>query len=440
MSLKKHLLHGGMGSIIVRVIGTGLAFLLSVVLARLLGAEGYGVYSFVLSILIFLSIPIQSGFPNLAVRETAKAHQAGEWGKIKGMWLWTVRLIFFYSLSLILLLIITEILSFQWLNEIRYSIFLIGFILIPLTAILITQGAIIRGLNRVVIGIIPDAIIRPGLSLLLVLSITYFLSPELITPYNSMLIYISSMLLAFIVSLIMMFLLTPVEHRNMNVFHIEAKKWKEAAYPLTIVGGLQLMYGYSDVIILGFFQEDKEVGIYRAIGQLGTLVIFGLSAINQMLHPHFSRLYAAKEIKKLQKVVTLSSLVIFGFAAIPALIFLVWGEFILDVIFGEEFKIGYLPLSILTIGQLANASFGSVGALLNMTGHEKDAMKGMFYSLFINIVLAFALIPPYGMEGAALATAISLVVWNIILRFYVKKRLNIESIGYIQIVKQRSLI
>ena len=101
--------------------------------------------------------------------------------------------------------------------------------------------------------------------------------------------------------------------------------------------------------------------------------------------------------------------------------------------------VGFIPLVILTLGQLANASFGSVGALLNMTGHEKDAMKGMMYSLGVNFVLAFLLIPIYGMVGAATSTAVSLMVWNMILRYYVKKRLNIESIGFIQVIKQRAL-
>jgi len=236
-----------------------------------------------------------------------------------------------------------------------------------------------------------------------------------------------------------MWKLIPKENRNISVFNMEIEKWKEAAYPLSVVGGLQLMYSYSDIIILGFFHSNEDVGVYRAVGQLGTLVVFGLSAINQILQPNFAKLYASKDIDKLQKIVTYSSFAIFIFASIPALVFFFFGEFILKFIFGDEFVIGFIPLVILTLGQLANAAFGSVGALLNMTGHEKDAMRGMMYSLGINIFLAFILIPQFGMLGAAISTAASLMVWNIILRYYVKKRLDIESIGFIQLLKQRNL-
>ena len=436
MSLKKQLLRVGLASIIIRVIGTALSFFLAVILARTLGADGFGIYSFVLSLLIILAIPIQSGFPNLAVRETSKASINGNWLLIKGIWLWTVKIISIYTL-LLLLLFLPYFFNIHWLSNDRQQVLIVGFFLIPFIAILNTQGAIIRGLGKVIIGIIPDTIIRPGLALIFMVFVISFSSKCILTPHTAMLLYTTSVFSALCISFILMWRLIPKNHRNLALFNIEKVKWKKAVYPLTIVGGLQIMYVYIDIIILGFFHSDQEVGIYRVVGQLGTLVVFGLTAINQMLHPYFSKLYATKDMHNLQKIVSYSSLAIFAFATIPALIFLVGGEFILKFIFGDLYVMGFVPLIILTIGQLANATFGSVGALLNMTGHEKDAMRGMFYSLFINVILAFLLIPQYGMVGAAISTAISLVVWNMILHYYVKKRLDIESIGFIQIYKQR---
>ena len=84
-------------------------------------------------------------------------------------------------------------------------------------------------------------------------------------------------------------------------------------------------------------------------------------------------------------------------------------------------------LCIVAIGQLTNAAFGSVAALLNMTGHEKDTMRGMFIAFVVNVVLNLVLVPEYGMVGAATATAISIFILNAVLRYYVKKRLGIES-------------
>jgi O-antigen/teichoic acid export membrane protein len=435
MSLKKELINGAIGSILVRIIGTGIAFILSVFLARTLGSEGFGLYSFVLSFLIFLSIPVQGGFPNLIVRETAKAYLTNDWPSIKGLFLWALKLIVIYITGLGALISLLYVFDVNFLSKERLDVFIVGFILTLFIPVLLIQNSSIRGLGRVVLGVIPDAIIRPGLTLLIT-GFLFFVLKEKLTPYTVILIYIISTFVALSVSSIAIWMLIPKESRKLS-YAIETGKWRKAIYPLTVVGGLQLMYSYIDIIILGFFYSDEDVGVYRAAVQLAMLVVFGLSVINQMLHPYYAKLYAQNKMDKLQKLVTYSSFIIFGIAAIPSLIFIIAGEFVLSNIFGEEYILGAFPLAILTIGQLANSIFGPVGALLNMTGHEEDSKKGMFYSLSINLLLSFILIPLYGAIGAAVSTAVSVILWNVILRYYVKIRLNIESIGFIQILKNR---
>lgn len=434
MNLKRRLIGRGLNTILVRVFGTGVAFILSVFLARTLGADGFGLYSFSLSLLVFFSIPLQAGLPNLVVRETAKSITRNDWLSIKGLVVWVLKLIILYSVVLSVLLGAVWLCDLELLREERFLIFTVGFVLIPLLPFLIIQCAFLRGLGYVVAGIIPDAIIRPVVTLIIVVAIFYAAKSDL-NPLTAMVAYIVAVFIAVFIASILIRKLLPQQHECLTPLTMKFKDWKKAAYPLTIVGGLQLMYSYIDIIILGFFHSNEDVGAYRVVVQLGMLVVFGLTAINQMLHPYFSRLYVQQEIKKLQKIVTYSSLVISGIAVIPALIFLLGGGFVLKTVFGNEFSVGAIPLAILTMGQLANAMFGSVGALLNMTGHEKDAMRGMFYSFILNTILSFVLIPEYGMTGAAISTAISLLVWNIILRNYVKKRLNIEPIGLITLYK-----
>ena len=170
------------------------------------------------------------------------------------------------------------------------------------------------------------------------------------------------------------------------------------------------------------------------------LITFGLSAINPILHPRFSTLYEQGNMEKLQELVTQSSLAIFVLAIIPAVIFVLFGEHLIGFTFGKEYMSGAIPLKILVIGQLANASFGSVGALLNMTGHEKDAMKVMICSFGLYVLICFVFIPIYGVIGAAISNAIALIFWNVVLRYYVKKRLNIESVGLLKIHNQKRII
>lgn len=81
--LKGQLMRGGVGSIAIKIASTGLNLVLAIVLARLLGAEGFGVYSFIFALVTILAIPAQMGLLNLVVRETAKAQVAERWDIIK---------------------------------------------------------------------------------------------------------------------------------------------------------------------------------------------------------------------------------------------------------------------------------------------------------------------------------------------------------------------
>jgi O-antigen/teichoic acid export membrane protein len=109
----------------------------------------------------------------------------------------------------------------------------------------------------------------------------------------------------------------------------------------------------------------------------------------------------------------------------------VFGEELLITAFGPEYAGGYLALVVLATGQLLNAAAGSVGALLNMTGHARDTVAGLLAGAILNATLNLVLIPLYGIEGAAYATAITFVFWNVLLHRKVRQRLGIESSAFL---------
>src|SRR5690554_7702772 len=84
-SLKSNLMRGGLASIAIKIFGLGLSLLTAIILARTLGPEQYGVYSYVLAIVSILAIPAMFGLPSWIVRETAKAEVKHEWGKMGGV-------------------------------------------------------------------------------------------------------------------------------------------------------------------------------------------------------------------------------------------------------------------------------------------------------------------------------------------------------------------
>src|SRR5699024_6549689 len=87
--LRAQLLRGGIGSIGIKVVSVGLSLAVGVVLARVLGVGGFGLYSYVFALVSLLAVPAKFGLPGLLVRETAQADAKEQWGRMRGIWRWT---------------------------------------------------------------------------------------------------------------------------------------------------------------------------------------------------------------------------------------------------------------------------------------------------------------------------------------------------------------
>ncbi len=79
------------------------------------------------------------------------------------------------------------------------------------------------------------------------------------------------------------------------------------------------------------------------------------------------------------------------------------------------------------MSQLVNIALGPAGLLLNMSGHERDTARSFAWSIAANVGLNAALIPSFGMIGAATATATTFVAWRVVLWAQVRRRLRIDS-------------
>ena len=100
----------------------------------------------------------------------------------------------------------------------------------------------------------------------------------------------------------------------------------------------------------------------------------------------------------------------------------------------EQFINGRNTLLILLIGQAVNAMSGSVGVIMQMTGKEKQFQNILFFALLINISLNLFLIPVHGILGAAIASTISIIFWNITSVLYIYRKLHVLT--FINFIKK----
>jgi O-antigen/teichoic acid export membrane protein len=108
-----------------------------------------------------------------------------------------------------------------------------------------------------------------------------------------------------------------------------------------------------------------------------------------------------------------------------AIILLMAPEFFLDF-YGKGFNESALSMRILVTAQVFNIACGSVGMLLAMTGHHALLMKILVSSMILDIVLNAVFIPQWGMAGAAMATAIAIMSWNLLALMMVRHHLSIR--------------
>ena len=95
-------------------------------------------------------------------------------------------------------------------------------------------------------------------------------------------------------------------------------------------------------------------------------------------------------------------------------------------------------LILLAFGQFVNSISGSVGYILQMTGKHKVFQNIILAATIINIVLNAVLIPVYGISGAAFASMVSLMFWNLTSVVYIRTNLNIMTL-YIPLLKVREV-
>jgi O-antigen/teichoic acid export membrane protein len=113
--------------------------------------------------------------------------------------------------------------------------------------------------------------------------------------------------------------------------------------------------------------------------------------------------------------------------SLPVAIGMLGGSRWLLLLYGPTFTQGQTALIILGIGQFYNVLAGPVGWLLLMTGNERDTVTSLVASVTVNAVLNLGLTPHMGLEGAAIASASSIITWNTLMAFFVYKRLGVHS-------------
>ena len=185
--------------------------------------------------------------------------------------------------------------------------------------------------------------------------------------------------------------------------------------PLGVIVGLRSINANLDIIVLGWFEASGEIAKYKIAVRFSSVALLGQEIVIMVFSGYFARLFKNNETKLLSDLTKKGALLSTCIAVGVLLLCLFWGDILISLFFGAEFMGSFAPLMIIVFGYTICMPMGMVSTLLNMTGHEKRTALGAAIATILNLVLNIILIPEFGVNGAATALAISMIVWNLYL-------------------------
>ena len=200
--------------------------------------------------------------------------------------------------------------------------------------------------------------------------------------------------------------------------------------PLMLAQAVHFIMSWTDKLMLGILDSpdvisgvatnSAQIGVYHTAFKLSMFATIGLMAVKSIASPKFAELYKKNDLKILEKVTQQSTKLIFWTTLPLVIVFILFSEQLM-LLFGEEFRIGIFSFIILSLGRVVVSFSGAAGNLLQMCGKQVIFMNVAIIGSVVNIVLNFSLIPLFGINGSAFATMISLVVFNLLLVYFVKR-------------------
>ena len=421
-SLRGHLLRGVAGSLALTVANAGLTFLNGILLARVLGAESYGVYSTAIALVLVISLPLTLGFDRLLVRELPAAAVRGDWASARGL----IRRAF-QAVMLTSVLVTLAVALVVWLLRDRIgtevaTVIIVALVLVPVLSFSSLRRSLGLGLQQIVTAQLPEAVIRPGLFALFL--VTALLVLGSLTAIGAMLLSLTALLISTSIGVLVLWRRVPERLRS-GRGEYRTRYWLREALPFAMLAAVQTFLAQIDVLLVGTIAGAEPAGQYTVAARGAGLVLFGFTAVNVTLGPTISQLWATRDSRRLQLAVTRAARGAFAFALVVSVVLWAFGPQFLSL-FGPEFVAANQILAVLVLSALIDVALGLGPVSMAMTGHQRAGFMAIAVTAVARVALGLFLIPTYGALGAAFGALISIVIYNAATVTYARLRLKLD--------------
>lgn len=420
--LSSHLVKGVSGSFGLKVLFTLLSFVATVFLSRILGAAGFGYYTYALSWVTLLSIPATLGVNELLSREIPRLRARGAWSELLGILQWADRAVLAASLTVTLVAATVLFVLGDRLEQEMFESLLAAMLLLPCLSFLgIRQGAG-RGFGDIVRAQLPQLLFRPVLFILCIGLFPFFIQ------FNAQVavsIRVLCAAAAMLLSFVQLQRRLPEQVKDARP-RLHSRLWLKSGICLSAGITASIVNEQLSVILVGSILGARETGLYEVARRGAVLITFFPTAMGLTIGPTVARLYAGGQKERLQSLVSRSVFVNTLSAAFIWALLIVFGHWYLRM-FGEEFLQAGKILLILSSAACIQVGLGPTSLFLNMTGNERYTFVGLMLGLLSNALLTIFFIRAWGLEGVAWAQLINIMLYKSLLSVFLYKATGINA-------------
>lgn len=391
MTAKTGIIHNFLSLVAAEIITRAGGILLSIYIARTLGADAFGQLSFALAITAYLQLFTDFGLTTLGVKEISI--NKGDTPKI-GSEILSLQLVL-SAISILVLSIVTYFIPLS-LN-IKIITFLFGLTVIPAA---LNISYIFQAYERMQYVALTKSIGQISYVVIGFLLIFQYRT-ILVLPIVQLLAgLVTAAVVFYYAKRVFKFAFSRIEMQSLRSLIIRSTPFVLTAFMV------QVFYN-SDTIFLQFMAGSSAVGHYQAGYKLVLLVVMVSSFLNTALYPGFSIKSVSMDMSEMAPVFTKIMKIVGLFVMPIAIIWVIQADDVLALIYDKTYVAGAGAFAILSLGLIIVVYNQFLGTSLLATGGQKLALKAVTIAAAINILLNFFLIPRYGLVGAALATFIA---------------------------------
>lgn len=391
-----------------------------IVIARYLSPSAYGEVNIALAILTLGSTIALFGLNQGVTRYISRSDSERD---VRGTWVTGLVVSEVICVGLVIVLFVGQNVLLQQLFDSDASRRLLQLIILALPLVVGLEIGVsgIRGMENTVYRIYAKNLAYPVSRIGLVVAVLLAGGTVASLGYA----YLLAAGIGFVTATLLFNRLFPI----LGVFRVRAVELMTFSAPLVLATILVTLLARTDTLMIGYFESSAAVGLYNAAYPLANTLVLLLASFGFLFLPLASRLDADGDREELDEVYKITTKWIFVLTFPVFLLFISFPADIIGIFFGERYSVAGTALAILSIGFFTNAAGGRNQETLSALGYPKYNLLTNAAAFGLNILLNIFLIPRYGFVGAAVASAVSYVLLNLLALAILKRYFDISPLS-----------